>query len=71
MVGAYHRRSAKTYLSTPITCRVMLPLISHKDLNINAKLPDARRSTRTKGNVYDLTREPYMTWTNRKAVTSA
>ncbi|KAF8349915.1 chromatin remodeling complex protein [Amanita rubescens] len=41
------------------------------DLNINAKLPDARRSTRTKGNVYDLTREPYMTWTNRKAITSA
>jgi len=41
------------------------------DLNINAKLPDARRSTRTKGNAYDLTREPYMTWTNRKAITSA
>ncbi|KAM6498263.1 chromatin remodeling complex protein [Amanita muscaria] len=41
------------------------------DLNINAKLPDARRSTRTKGNAYDLTREPYMMWTNRKAVTSA
>ncbi|PFH54635.1 hypothetical protein AMATHDRAFT_134914 [Amanita thiersii Skay4041] len=42
------------------------------DLNINAKLPDARRSTRTKsGNAYDITREPYMMWTNRRAITSA
>ncbi|KAF8640381.1 hypothetical protein AX17_000051 [Amanita inopinata Kibby_2008] len=42
------------------------------DLNITAKLPDARRSTRTKsGNAYDVTREPYMMWTNRRAITSA
>ncbi|KAJ7630650.1 chromatin remodeling complex protein [Roridomyces roridus] len=39
------------------------------DLDVNARLPEARRSTRTKPAAsYDISREPYMTWTNRKAV---
>ncbi|KAH7915371.1 chromatin remodeling complex protein [Hygrophoropsis aurantiaca] len=38
------------------------------DLNINAKLPEARRSTRTKNTSgHDISREPYMMWTNRRA----
>ncbi|KAF9037807.1 chromatin remodeling complex protein [Hymenopellis radicata] len=38
---------------------------------VNAKLPEARRSARTKTNTgYDISREPYMTWTNRRAATS-
>lgn len=40
------------------------------DLNVNARLPEARRSARTKSG-YDITREPYMTWTNRRAVASS
>ncbi|GLB36320.1 putative williams-Beuren syndrome DDT (WSD), D-TOX E motif containing protein [Lyophyllum shimeji] len=40
------------------------------DLNVNAKLPEARRSARTKSG-YDVTREPYMMWTNRRAVSSS
>lgn len=33
----------------------------HQDLNVNAKLPDARRSTRTKTvSGHDILREPYM-----------
>ena len=43
-----------------------------QDLNVTAKLPDARRSARTKGvSGYDILREPYMVWTNRRAVTSS
>lgn len=39
---------------------------------MNAKLPEARRSARTKnGTGYDVTREPYMMWTNRRAVNSS
>jgi len=39
------------------------------DLNNIAKLPEARRSTRVKqGGTTDISRAPYMTWTNRKAV---
>ncbi|KAG6879398.1 hypothetical protein C0992_003015 [Termitomyces sp. T32_za158] len=38
------------------------------DVNVNARLPEARRSARTKGG-YDVTREPYMMWVNRRAVT--
>lgn len=40
------------------------------DLSINAKLPEARRSTRTRngGSGHDVTKEPYMMWTNRRAV---
>lgn len=39
------------------------------DLNNIAKLPEARRSTRVKqGGATDISRAPYMTWTNRKAV---
>ncbi|KAF8271339.1 chromatin remodeling complex protein [Lactarius quietus] len=42
------------------------------DLNNIAKLPEARRSTRVKqGGAADITRAPYMTWTNRKAVSIA
>ncbi|KAI1797797.1 chromatin remodeling complex protein [Ganoderma leucocontextum] len=37
------------------------------DLNANAKIPEARRSTRKRGDV-ELLREPYMQWTNRKTV---
>ncbi|TFK76936.1 chromatin remodeling complex protein [Pluteus cervinus] len=41
------------------------------DLNVTAKLPEARRSARTKAMAgYDVTREPYMMWTNRRAVNS-
>ena len=40
-----------------------------QDLNNIAKLPEARRSTRVKqGGTTDISRAPYMTWTNRKAV---
>jgi len=39
------------------------------DLNNIAKLPEARRSSRVKqGGATDISRAPYMTWTNRKAV---
>ncbi|KAK7463755.1 hypothetical protein VKT23_005692 [Stygiomarasmius scandens] len=37
------------------------------DVANHAKLPEARRSTRTKA-TYDVSREPYMMWTNRRAV---
>ncbi|KAG5353254.1 hypothetical protein C0989_008989 [Termitomyces sp. Mn162] len=40
------------------------------DVNVNARLPEARRSARTKVG-YDITREPYMMWVNRRAVTSS
>ncbi|OBZ79211.1 hypothetical protein A0H81_00710 [Grifola frondosa] len=38
------------------------------DLAMTAKIPEARRSTRTKHAGSDLSREPYMMWTNRKAI---
>ncbi|KAF9015331.1 chromatin remodeling complex protein [Cyathus striatus] len=39
------------------------------DQNVSAKLPDARRSARTKAVTgYDVVREPYMLWTNRRAI---
>ncbi|KAJ4489433.1 ATP-utilizing chromatin assembly and remodelling N-terminal-domain-containing protein [Lentinula edodes] len=38
-----------------------------QDLNVHAKLPEARRSARTKI-APDITREPYMMWTNRRAI---
>lgn len=41
------------------------------DLSVNAKLPEARRSARTKTNGYDITREPYMAWTNRRAINTS
>ncbi|KAH9946696.1 chromatin remodeling complex protein [Amylocystis lapponica] len=37
------------------------------DVNVNAKLPEARRSTRTKATGAEILREPYMVWSNRKA----
>ncbi|KAI0639320.1 chromatin remodeling complex protein [Trametes polyzona] len=37
------------------------------DLNANAKIPEARRSTRKHAGA-DILREPYMQWTNRKAI---
>ncbi|KAI6136757.1 chromatin remodeling complex protein [Pisolithus sp. B1] len=42
------------------------------DVNVNARLPEARRSTRVKHTSgHDISREPYMMWTNRRAVNSA
>ncbi|KAK0465402.1 chromatin remodeling complex protein [Desarmillaria tabescens] len=42
------------------------------DVQVNAKLPEARRSTRTKAHAgYDISREPYMMWTNRRAVNTS
>ncbi|KAF8203049.1 chromatin remodeling complex protein [Pholiota molesta] len=41
------------------------------DLNSNAKLPDARRSARKTAQGYDLSRDPYMLWTNRKAINAS
>ncbi|KAH8120133.1 ATP-utilizing chromatin assembly and remodelling N-terminal-domain-containing protein [Phellopilus nigrolimitatus] len=38
------------------------------DIALNAKLPEARRSQRGKNANSDISREPYMLWTNRKAV---
>ncbi|KAJ3788947.1 chromatin remodeling complex protein [Lentinula aff. detonsa] len=38
-----------------------------QDLSVHAKLPEARRSTRTKV-APDITREAYMMWTNRRAI---
>lgn len=38
------------------------------DANAKAQLPDARRSSRTKGAGIDVAREPYMEWVNRKAI---
>ncbi|KAF8140096.1 chromatin remodeling complex protein [Boletus edulis] len=42
------------------------------DLNVSARLPEARRSTRVKTTVgHDIMRESYMMWTNRRAVNSS
>ncbi|ETW87436.1 hypothetical protein HETIRDRAFT_431774 [Heterobasidion irregulare TC 32-1] len=41
------------------------------DLNNTAKLPEARRSTRVKQSGTDISRDPYMLWTNRRAVNSS
>ncbi|KAI6044961.1 chromatin remodeling complex protein [Pisolithus marmoratus] len=42
------------------------------DVNVNARLPEARRSTRVKQTSgHDISREPYMMWTNRRAVNSS
>ncbi|PPQ71756.1 hypothetical protein CVT26_007597 [Gymnopilus dilepis] len=41
------------------------------DINSNAKLPDARRSARKTALGYDLSRDPYMQWINRRAVNSS
>ena len=43
---------------------------SVQDLNANAKIPDARRSARKHAGA-ELLREPYMQWTNRKAINGA
>ncbi|CAK5264756.1 unnamed protein product [Mycena citricolor] len=41
------------------------------DINASARLPEARRSTRAKAaSGYDVSREPYMLWTNRKATSA-
>ncbi|KAF9270391.1 chromatin remodeling complex protein [Marasmius fiardii PR-910] len=40
------------------------------DVNAHAKLPEARRSARTKAN-HDISREPYMLWTNRRAINAS
>ncbi|KAL0580304.1 hypothetical protein V5O48_001721 [Marasmius crinis-equi] len=40
------------------------------DVTAHAKLPEARRSARTKAN-HDVSREPYMLWTNRRAVNAS
>ncbi|KIK87362.1 hypothetical protein PAXRUDRAFT_831856 [Paxillus rubicundulus Ve08.2h10] len=43
------------------------------DLNVSAKLPEARRSTRVKTALigHDISRELYMMWSNRRAVNSS
>ncbi|KAA1468659.1 hypothetical protein DENSPDRAFT_857445 [Dentipellis sp. KUC8613] len=41
------------------------------DLNVSAKMPEARRSTRVKHSGADISRDPYMMWTNRRAVNSS
>ncbi|KIK71184.1 hypothetical protein GYMLUDRAFT_33320 [Collybiopsis luxurians FD-317 M1] len=41
-----------------------------QDLNAHSKVPEARRSARTKV-AHDITREPYMMWTNRRAINAA
>jgi len=41
------------------------------DLNVSAKLPEARRSTRVKTVGHDISRESYMMWANRRAVNSS
>ncbi|KAL4243588.1 WAC domain-containing protein [Abortiporus biennis] len=41
------------------------------DLASTAKLPEARRSARTRHPGSDISREPYMLWTNRRAVNSS
>jgi len=41
------------------------------DLNVNVKLSETRRSSRTKATGAEMLREPYMIWTNRKAVNGA
>ncbi|KAF6766364.1 ATP-utilizing chromatin assembly and remodelling N-terminal-domain-containing protein [Ephemerocybe angulata] len=41
------------------------------DLTSNAKNTDTRRSARTKVATVDLSREPYMLWTNRKAINAS
>ncbi|KAF9056339.1 chromatin remodeling complex protein [Panaeolus papilionaceus] len=41
------------------------------DINSNAKLPDARRSSRKTALGYDVSRDPYMLWTNRKAINAS
>jgi len=41
------------------------------DLNANAKIPDARRSARKNVLGYDLSRDPYMLWSNRRAVNAS
>ncbi|KAJ7597210.1 chromatin remodeling complex protein [Mycena floridula] len=71
--GKGHRElNLKTLLTkwwTHITAGVRRRLA---DVNVNSKLPEARRSTRTKSNpAYDISREPYMVWTNRRAVASS
>ncbi|KAE9410920.1 hypothetical protein BT96DRAFT_870719 [Gymnopus androsaceus JB14] len=39
-----------------------------QDLNTHAKLPEARRSARTTKVGHDISRDPYMMWTNKRAV---
>lgn len=42
------------------------------DVNVTARLPEARRSTRVKQTSgQDISRDPYMVWTNRRAVNSS
>ncbi|KAI0321703.1 chromatin remodeling complex protein [Amylostereum chailletii] len=43
----------------------------HADLNANARIPEARRSSRVKHAGADISRDPYMTWTNRRAISSS
>ncbi|KAK1223803.1 hypothetical protein PQX77_013327 [Marasmius sp. AFHP31] len=40
------------------------------DVTAHAKLPEARRSARTKPN-HDVSREPYMMWSNRRAINAS
>lgn len=74
MVGSYHRRHAETNggrWSLDVLCTIYKLKQAFQDLNSNAKLPDARRSARKTAHGYDLSRDPYMLWTNRRAVNSS
>ncbi|KAF8167934.1 chromatin remodeling complex protein [Crassisporium funariophilum] len=41
------------------------------DITASAKIPDARRSARKSALGYDLSRDPYMLWTNRRAINAS
>lgn len=43
-------------------------LFGFKDLDLSARLPEARRSQRGKNAYSEISREAYMMWVNRKAV---
>lgn len=58
----------------PLPCISVPPAdrtISVQDLQSRAIAPEARRSARTKQSGSDLLREPYMQWTNRRAVNAS
>jgi len=73
VVATYHSGDEEAYNGQIHTCPVSyLLLISvSQDLTTNAKNTDTRRSARTKATSIDLSREPYMLWTNRKAINAS
>lgn len=57
----------------PVVCSSELNThdVRLQDLAAMAKLPEARRSARMKHPGSDISREPYMLWTNRRALNSS